>query len=165
MAFLHYVPHVCLMVAIVCTIAMLAGYPAAHWIGGRLADFLSFLPKEKFQKPQPALGIPATKAVRGDLHGAVEAYEELLVDHPHEQEIYCRLLEIVMGPLHLDEYAEDVLRRGLANLKLPSEKVVLINLSESIRSGSYHPFRHFDPRQTPPEVKILPPLFTGPRPG
>ncbi len=161
MAFIEYVPQVCLMVGLVAAIGIALGYPFAHLIGGRLAEFLSFLPREKFLKPQPALGIPATKASRGDLQGAVESYEELLLEHPHEREIYYRLLEIVMGPLHDEEYGEEVLRRGLANLKLESEKTVLLNLHDSIRSGSYHPFKHLDPQQQP-VVRILPPLFEKP---
>ncbi|MES2921699.1 MAG: hypothetical protein V4819_09135 [Verrucomicrobiota bacterium] len=158
MAFLEYVPKVILLVCLCCVIGIAVGYPAAQWLGARFAEILSCLPKEKFSKPQPALGIPASKAVRGDLAGAVEAYEVLLLSHPEEKEIYCRLLEIVLGPMKLDEYGEDVLQRGMKNLATDGERLVLLKLSQSLRNGEYHPFKYLE-HDAAPEIKILPPLF------
>lgn len=158
MAFIEHVPKVILLVCLCCVIGIAIGYPAAHWLGARLADILTFLPKDKFAEPQPALGIPASMAVRGDLEGAVAGYEALLLKHPKEKEIYCRLLEIVLGPMKLDDYGEDVLQRGLKNLATDGERLVLVKLGQSLRNGEYHPFKHFE-RDAPPEIKILPPLF------
>lgn len=151
-------PKVTFMVCGVCILGIILGYPAAHVIGKKVAEFLSFLPTERFTKAPPALGIPATKAMRGDLHGAVDSYEELLLSYPHEKEIYFRLLEVVLGPLKMEEYGENVLQRGLANLQGESERAALLNLSHAIRSGDYHPLQHLEPKP-PLEVKILPPLF------
>jgi hypothetical protein len=156
--FVEEVPKVTFMVAGVCTLGILLGYPAAHWIGKKLGDYLSFLPTDRFARPQPALGIPKAKAMRGDLEGAAAAYEELLLIHPQEKEIHFRLLEVALGGLRREDYAERVLRRGLENLKLAGDRDALVKLGDSIRHGEYHPFHHLEP-ETPPEVKILPPLF------
>lgn len=155
---LELFPKVTFMVCGVCTIGIIAGYFAAQVIGKKVAEFMTFLPMDRFTKAPPALGIPATKAMRGDLHGAVNSYEELLLAHPHEKEIYLRLLEVVLGPLKMEEYGENVLQRGLVNLKDESGRQALLLLSEAIRSGDYHPLQHLEPRP-PLEVKILPPLF------
>ena len=155
--FLEAFAKVCLMVGGICVVAILLGWPAAHWIGGKVATFLTFLPTEKFLKPQPALGIPATLAMRGDLHGAVAAYEELLLVHPHEHEIYFRLLEIVLGPLALAEYGDDVLCRGVANLPGESEKAALVRLAHELRDGSYKPFKHLEVA-SPQRAERLPDL-------
>ena len=158
MAFIEHVPKVILMVCICCVIGIAIGYPAAQWLGARFAEILSCLPKEKFSKPQPALGIPASKAVRGDLAGAVEGYEALLLTHPNEKDIYCRLLEILLGPMRLDDYGEDVLQRGVKNLATEGERLVLLKLSQSLRNGEYHPFKYLG-YGVAPEIKMLPPLF------
>ena len=158
MAFIEHVPKVILMVCICCVIRIAIGYPAAQWLGAKFAEILSCLPKEKFSKPQPALGIPASKAVRGDLAGAVEAYEALLLTHPNEKDIYCRLLEILLGPMRLDDYGEDVLQRGVKNLATEGERLVLLKLSQSLRNGEYHPFKYLG-YGAAPEIKMLPPLF------
>ena len=158
MAFIEHVPKVILMVCICCVIGIAIGYPAAQWLGAKFAEILSCLPKEKFSKPQPALGIPASKAVRGDLAGAVEGYEALLLSHPKDKEIYFRLLEIVLGPMKLEDYGEEILQRGLENLATEGERLVLIKLSLSLRNGDYHPFKYLE-HDAPPEIKILPPLF------
>lgn len=158
MDILQALPFVILMVCLCCIIGGAIGYPVAQWLGARFAEILSCLPKEKFSKPQPALGIPASKAVRGDLAGAVEGYEALLLSHPEEKEIYCRLLEIVLGPMKLDEYGEDVLQRGMQNLATDGERLVLLKLSQSLRNGEYHPFKYLE-HDAAPEIAILPPLF------
>ena len=158
MAFIEHVPKVILMVCICCVIGIAIGYPAAQWLGAKFAEILSCLPKEKFSKPQPALGIPASKAVRGGLAGAVEGYEALLLTHPNEKDIYCRLLEILLGPMRLDDYGEDVLQRGVKNLATEGERLVLLKLSQSLRNGEYHPFKYLG-YGVAPEIKMLPPLF------
>ena len=143
-SFIETFARICMTVGIICTIAILAGYPAAHWIGGQLAALLSCLPTEKFTKAPPALGIPASKAVRGDLAGAIEDYEKLLIVHPAEKEIYFRLVEITLGPLHEEAYGEDVLQRGVKNLKCESERIALLKFAEAIRHGDFTPMRHYD---------------------
>jgi hypothetical protein len=118
------------------------GYPAAGWIGGKFAAVLSCLPTERFVRPEPAFGIPATLAIAGDFTGAMESYERLMVDHPAEKQIYFRMLEIALGPLHATDYAEDVLRRGLENL--PDEKVrgSLVRHYEALRHGESVAYLH-----------------------
>ena len=143
-SFIEAFARICIIVGILCTVGILVGYPAAHWIGGKMAAFLSCLPTEKFTKAPPALGIPASKAVRGDLTGAIEDYEKLLIDHPAEKEIYFRLLEITLGPMHMEQYGEEILQRGLQNLTCESERAALQKYSEAIRCGDYTPLRHFD---------------------
>ena len=149
---------VILAVCICCAIGIGIGYPAAQWLGARCAEILSCLPKEKFSEPQPALGIPASKAVRGDLEGAVEGYETLLLSHPKDKEIYCRLLEIVLGPMKLEEYGDEILQRAMKNLANDGERLMLLKLSQSLRNGEYHPFKYLE-QNAPLEIKILPPLF------
>lgn len=160
-AMLSFVEHfhkVTFMVAGVCALGIIVGYPVALLIGKKMAEFLTFLPTERFSKAPPALGIPATKVMRGDLHGAVDAYEKLLLTHPRDKEVYIRLLEVVLGPLKMEEYGENVLRRGLKNLRKKSDRQALKELCRAIRSGQYHPHQHLAPKP-PLEVKILPPLF------
>ncbi len=140
--FLEAFVKILLMVAGCVVVGIAAGYPAAHWIGRKFAEILSCLPMEKFAKPQPALGIPATKAIRGDLEGAVESYEELLLEHPQEREIYFRLLEIALGPMHSPEYGDDVLQRGLLNLTGESERLALLHFSQELRNDEFRPFKY-----------------------
>jgi hypothetical protein len=149
------------MVAGVCMIGIIVGYPMALIIGKKLAEFLTFLPTERFSKAPPAMGIPATLIKRGDLHGAVDAYEALLLKYPRDKEVYMRLLEVVLGPLKMEEYGENVLRRGLKKMKTKADRQALKELSRSIRRGQYHPHQHLQPKPAL-EVKILPPLFTRP---
>lgn len=110
-----------LLMAGLIALGIFLGYPAAHWVGRKFAEVLSCLPAERFLRPQPALGIPASMAIHGDFVGAMESYEGLLLDHPAEKQIYFRMLEIALGPLHAVDYGEAILRRGLGNL--PDEKV------------------------------------------
>ncbi len=149
------------MVAGVCALGIIIGYPVAMILGKKLAEFLTFQPTDRFRTAQPALGIPATLVKRGDLHGAVEAYEALLRKHPREREVYMRYLEVLLGPLKMEEYGEKVLRRGLRKVRSKADRKALKDLCESIRSGAYHPHQHLMPKPTV-EVKILPPLFTRP---
>lgn len=150
-AFIEEVPRVCFLVAMTCAIGIIVGYPAAHWIGAKVGEILSCLPTDRFAKAPPALGIPASKAVRGDFDGAIEDYEKLLIDHPGEKEIYFRLLEITLGPMHMEQYGGDVLRRGLEKLTCETERTALLKYAEAIRRGDYTPLRHFD--HHPAEVR------------
>ncbi|RYD22493.1 MAG: hypothetical protein EOP88_07865 [Verrucomicrobiaceae bacterium] len=151
-------PKVIFMVCGVCTIGIIVGWFAAQVMGKKVADFLTFLPTERFATAPPAMGIPASKAMSGDLHGAVDSYEELLLKYPHDKEIYFRLLEVVLGPLKMEAYGENVLQRGFANLEKEADRKNLRDLCDAIRSGDYHPLQHLEPRPLL-EVKILPPLF------
>lgn len=152
-------PKVCLIIAGTCLIGMMIGYPAAHWIGGKVAAFLSFLPQERFAKPEPALGIPAAKAMRGDLQGAVESYEQLLATHPREKEIHFRLIELLLGPMHAEERGEQALQRGLANLTEAADRAALLTIAREIREGSYHPYGFLDhgPAPKPPGTTVFAP--------
>ncbi|MEO5915309.1 MAG: hypothetical protein ABIS50_13835 [Luteolibacter sp.] len=138
---------VLMMVTGCVVIGIATGYPAAHWIGRKFAELLSCLPTEKFAKAQPAYGIPASKAIRGDLEGAMESYEQLLLDHPQEKQIYLRMLEIAFGPLHAPEYGEDILQRGLKNLTGEADRAALYHLSLAIQNGEFTPFKYLDHAQ------------------
>ena len=131
-----------LMVAGCVFIGICIGYPAAQWIGRKFAELLSCLPTEKFAKAPPAYGIPASKAIRGDLFGAMESYEQLLLDHPQDKQIYLRMLEIAFGPLHAPEYGENILQRGLKNLTRETERAVILSLTQELQSGQFMPFKY-----------------------
>ena len=133
-----------LMVAGCVVAGICAGYPAAQWIGRKFAEILSCLPTPKFSKAPPAYGIPASKAIRGDLAGAMACYEQLLLDHPQDKQIYLRMLEITFGPLHAPEYGENVLQRGLQNLTSESEQAAILSLSQALKSGDFTPFKYLD---------------------
>jgi hypothetical protein len=135
-----------IIAGIIGLIGITLGYPAAHWIGEKVANIFSCLPTEKYDRVLPALGIPASKAVRGDLLGAIDGYENLLIDYPQEEEIYSRLLEITLGPMNMPEYGEEVLQRGLLNLKLESEQIALLKFSQAIKNGDFRPLRHLNYR-------------------
>ena len=90
MALIESIPRVLLMVCLCCVIGICIGYPVAKWLGARMAEILSYLPQEKSCEPQPALGISASKAGRGDLGSAVKGYETLLFNHPKNKEIAMR---------------------------------------------------------------------------
>jgi len=138
-AFVDQVPKVIFMVCGVCTLGILAGYPAAHWIGRKMGEFLSCLPAERFAKATPLFGIPRTMAMRGDLPGAVAKYEEMLLIYPAERELYYRLYEIVLGRLNDPSRAADVLQRAMQNLPHEHDREVLLDLQAEIINGSYHP--------------------------
>lgn len=153
MNILEAFPRVCLMVVAACTIGIIVGYPAAHWIGGKMAAFLTFQPQERFAKAQPALGIPSAKAMGGDLQGAVDGYEELLTAHPHEREIHFRLLELSLGPMRSEEYGERVLQRGLASLPDKADRAALLTLAREIREGSYRPYHFLESDPAPARAR------------
>ncbi|NJM37847.1 MAG: hypothetical protein HC845_08325 [Akkermansiaceae bacterium] len=131
----------------ICAAAL--GYPVAHWVGGKLATFLSCLPTEQYDQALPALGIPATKAIRGDLLGAMDGYENLLVDHPQNAEIYSRMLEIALGPMNMPEYGEKILKNGMLHLSSDTERAALLKLHQVIISGDFKPFKHLTYRPEP----------------
>ena len=60
--------------------------------------------------------------------------------------------------MHLDNYGEDVLQRGMKNLATDGERLVLLKLSQSLKNGEYHRFKYRE-YDVAPETKILPPLF------
>lgn len=124
-----------LLMAGLITLGICLGYPAAHWVGRKFAEVLSCLPTERFLRPQPALGIPASMAIHGDLAGAMESYELLLLDHPAEKQIYFRMVEIALGPLHAPEYGERILLRGLENLSDEKVRASLIRHYEALSHG------------------------------
>ena len=138
-AFIEYVPGVIFTVCGVCTIGIICGWPAAHWIGRKLGDILSCLPTERFQKAPPLLGIPRAMVMRGDIHGAVAKYEEMLVEYPAEKELHYRLLELVLGRLGDHSHGEAILRRALEKVPGARDRESLVNLHDSILSGDYHP--------------------------
>lgn len=132
-----------LLIAGGCVLAgIAAGIPAAHWFGKKVADFLSFQPMEEFDKAQPAYGIASSKAMCGDLDGAMEFYEQLLLDHPREMEIYVRMLEITLGPMGGTAYAEDIMSRAMAALKVESDRVAIAKIFGMLRNGELRPFKH-----------------------
>ncbi len=138
-AFIDQVPKVIFMVCGVCTLGILAGWPAAHWIGRKMAEFLSGLPTARFARPSPLFGIPRSMTMRGDLHGAVAKYEEMLLEYPAERELYYRLYEIVLGRLNDQSHAADILQRAMRNLPREHDREVMLELQAEIISGSYHP--------------------------
>ena len=138
-AFIDQVPKVTCMVCGVCTLGILAGWPAALWIGRKMAEFLSGLPTARFVRPSPLFGIPRSMAMRGDLHGAVAKYEEMLLEYPAERELYYRLYEIVLGRLGDPSHAADILQRAMQNLPHEHDREVMRELQSEIISGSYHP--------------------------
>jgi hypothetical protein len=154
MAILEAFGPLCLIIGGICLVAILLAYPFAHWIGRWVANFLTFLPSEKFLRPPPALGIPRTLALRGDLEGALEGYEKLLTAHPQHLEIYIRLLEIALGPLAMESYGEDILQRGLANVTEPSSRAALIRLAHELRCGEFKPFKHLETHPPQPAPKL-----------
>lgn len=144
-------------------IGIATGYPVATWLGQRLADFLSFLPRERFEVAPPPLGIAASKAANGDLAGAVDSYQSMLVDHPGDREIYIRLIELLLGPLDRVERGEEILRQGLRHLSDPRDREVLVKVSAALRNGSHRPYRYLDYHADPrPENSIPPPLISPP---
>ena len=100
MALIEFIPRVLLMGCLCCVIGICIGYPVAKWLGARMAEILSYLPQEKSCEPQPALGISASKAARGDLGNAVKGYEALLINHPKDKEIAMRRLHCDPAAYH-----------------------------------------------------------------
>ncbi|WP_193210935.1 hypothetical protein [Luteolibacter marinus] len=157
--FIGSVGLILLMIGGVAAIGIATGYPASLWISARLADLLSFLPRERFDAPQPPLGIGAARAAQGDFEGAVDAYEEMRERHPEVREIHVRLLEIVLGPLDDPIRGEAILQRGLAALQSEDDRAVLRKVSEAIRSGDRRPFAYLTAGpQTRPAGVNPPPL-------
>ncbi len=137
------------------------GYPVAHWISEKLAILFSCLPAEKYARALPALGIPAAKAIRGDLLGALDGYEKLLADHPQNAEIYSRLLEIALGPMNMPEYGEKILQNAMLSLSSDSERAALLKLREEIKSGDFKPLKHLNYRLKPDHRTELFPQAVG----
>lgn len=144
-------------------IGIATGCPFATWIGNRVGDFLSFLPRERFEVAPPPLGIAASKAANGDLAGAVDSYESMLADHPGDREIYIRLIELLLGPLDREKRGEEILRQGLRQLPDERDREILVNVSAALRNGTHRPYRYLDYHADPrPEGSIPPPLFSPP---
>lgn len=157
--FITSVALILVMVGGTVAIGIATGYPAAVWIGNRLGDFLSFLPRERFDVAPPPLGIAAAKAAKGDLAGAVDSYEEMLAEHPGDREIYIRLIELLLGPLDQVERGEEVLRQGLRELPDERDREVLVKVCAALKNGSHRPYRYLDYHADPrPEGSIPPSL-------
>ncbi len=60
--------------------------------------------------------------------------------------------------MHLDNYGEDVLQRGMKNLATEGERLVLLKLSQALRNGEYHRFKYRE-YDVAPGIEIPPPLF------
>jgi len=123
---------------VVC-LSIIAGWPTAQWLSERLAYFLSAWPDEKYDVPPPRLAMAASLAAQGDLEGALTFYEKLMQDHPQEEEVYHRMLEIVLGPLDRPAQAEEILHRGLTTLEAPRAQAALVRLFGELKAGTYRP--------------------------
>ena len=110
---------------VVC-LSIIVGWPTAQWLSERLAYFLSALPDEKYDVPPPRLAMAASLSAHGDLEGALTFYQKLMEDHPQEEEVYHRMLEIVLGPLDRPAQAEQILHRGLTTLEHPRAQAALV---------------------------------------
>ncbi|MBK1883914.1 hypothetical protein JIN85_15960 [Luteolibacter pohnpeiensis] len=131
-----------ILVAMIAAIGIATGYPAALWIGDKVAEFISCLPNERFAVAPPIMGPPASKAIRGDLQEALADYEALLENYPDEPEIYRKIIELTLGPMNQSELAEDYLHLAMENLQDAKDRSRLIKLAASIKSGEYCPFQH-----------------------
>jgi len=138
--FLMNVAWTFIVMAGLCALGIAAGIPAARWMGSRVGHMLSCLSDAKFEGPCPLLGPAAAMAVRGNLKGAVDAYQKQLEEHPKEPEIYWRMLEILLGPLKDGERAREVLELACSNLENESSRSALIRLAADLDGGHYLPF-------------------------
>ena len=118
------------------------GIPAGRWLGNHVGQFLTGWSDEKYDIPPPRFAMAAAITASGDLEGALEFYEDMLLTYPQEEQIYHRMLEIALGPLDRPELAEEILSRGLAALEQSSQQAALVRQHEELKAGTHRPLAH-----------------------
>ena len=140
-AFVDNAPFAIFAVSLVALAGIFMGIPVSHWIGRVMGDYLAGAPTEKFTESLPMMGMASTHAMRGELNEAVALYEQFLLTHPREMEIYVRLAEIAYGPLQDQEYGDKVLERAKKNLPKQQFRAVA-DLSIAIVKKELFPLKH-----------------------
>jgi len=84
-----------------------------------------FYPVQRFDRPQPIYGAPASKRARGHYEDAIAGYKQLAVDYPEEIQPYLALIEIAAIDLKDPERARGFYRRGMTLFTDPGRRDVL----------------------------------------
>jgi len=127
----------------VCSIlGVFFGVPLATWLGEKLATVISCFSAEKFTKAQPLIGHAATKAVRGDVVGAMSDYSRMSRQHPRNGEIYLRMMELAYGPLQQPELGDQILKRAMKKVRNSKERRSLKRLGLALKEGNLITHKH-----------------------
>ncbi|MDB4271172.1 hypothetical protein N9881_00445 [bacterium] len=139
-------------------VGIACGLPVSFWISQKMADFLSFLPTEKFRKPTPQLGKAATLAMNGKIYEAAAEYESFLQDHPESKELYFYLVELAAGPLEDPGYVRNILERAEGALEYQSDVEALREHARAVQKRELIPLKHLNwcscPQVERPQVAV-----------
>jgi len=123
------------MTRLVCTLPFIVG--GAIIIAPVIADFITepframFYPGERFDRPQPAYGIPQAKRARGLHEEAILEYEKIISEHPGQLKAFTEMIDIAVIDLCDEDRARSIFHRGLAELTEDSDRKALIHVFEA----------------------------------
>ena len=153
-----------ILIAVLILIGVAVGVPVSFWMSQKMANFLSFLPTEKFRKPTPLLGRAATLALAGKVSEAADQYESFLADHPQNKDLYFYLVELAAGPLQDPGYLKNILQRAENSLEYASDLQSLKEHARAIQKRELIPLKHLNWCKTPqvdrPDV-VMPEILKG----
>jgi len=126
-----------LSIAACCIIGVIPGWPVSQWISDKISSFFLGLSTERFDKPQPLIGNAASKAIKGDVTGALTDYKKMLKSHPKNAELYLRIMELAYGPLQRPDIGDEVLTAALKKIESKKERKMLKRLGTALKEGKH----------------------------
>lgn len=112
--------------------AFVVARPIASLVGETTTSL--FYPNTHFDRPQPIYGIPEARAKEGRYEEALEGYEAIVREHPHEVRAWAGLIEVAGGRLHDPLRAHRYFEHGLAALRSAESRTALSNVYEALQS-------------------------------
>jgi tetratricopeptide (TPR) repeat protein len=104
---------------------ILSGAVLAPYLSDHLAHFAAFsifFPGEKLNKPLPQLSIPQARRAMGQLEASLEAYNEVVAEHPDCLQAWLEMSELLFVRIQDLERARLHRIRALAALQKPEDK-------------------------------------------
>jgi tetratricopeptide (TPR) repeat protein len=105
----------CLIVAALVIASPLAEWFAASLVGGWLGGL--FYPDRRSLRPPVVYGPAEARRMENDFEAAIQAYEDILAEHPTNKRAYLALMDIAWLDMKDAPLAMSFYRRGMAVIK------------------------------------------------
>ena len=116
-----------------------------------------FYPGRRFDRPQPAYGIPESQRKKGQFDHAFAGFQQIAAEHPQELKAYVAMIDIAVVDLRRPELAESVYTQAQATLRNRRDRASLHVMYEAITS------RLPELTAPPPRPVHMPPPDSGPQ--
>lgn len=107
--------------------------PVANAIGEAAASL--FFSNRRFDRPQPAYGVPEGFAIRGQVEEALRLYREIAADHPEEVRPWLESMELAWHVLSDAERTRRLCEEGLARVPRDADRKRLLDFHEALAAG------------------------------